>query len=216
MSDKNNPRLDYGNVMFDRRNRFLATFLYQLPFGKGQNVPAQQQSPGRYVDRRLAVGRRDGLPERARFSPFRKQSVDSANTGILNTAGAERADVVPGVSPKATAGLTNSAGPVFINPAAFTFPPVNAGRFGDSSVGNVVGPGTDCGFSFADQVDQDLRNGYSFNLARKRPMRSTIGTSTCRIRFWMISRLVRFRGCRARKGQGRGMWRSRGGSASRG
>ena len=35
VSDKNNPRLDYGNVMFDRRNRFLATFLYQLPFGKG-------------------------------------------------------------------------------------------------------------------------------------------------------------------------------------
>ena len=35
VSDKNNPRLDYGNVMFDRRHRVLTTFLYQLPFGKG-------------------------------------------------------------------------------------------------------------------------------------------------------------------------------------
>ena len=51
--------------------------------------------------------------------------------------------MVPGISPKATKGLTSTYGPVFINPAAFTFPPVNAGRFGNSSVGNVVGPGTD-------------------------------------------------------------------------
>ncbi|MBV8730212.1 MAG: TonB-dependent receptor, partial [Acidobacteriia bacterium] len=34
-SDLNNFLLDYGNVAFTRRNRFLATFLYQLPFGKG-------------------------------------------------------------------------------------------------------------------------------------------------------------------------------------
>jgi hypothetical protein len=72
-----------------------------------------------------------------------QQSVDSANTGILNTLGSARADVVPGVNPRSTKGLTNSAGPVFFNPAAFTLPPVNAGRFGDASVGSIVGPGTD-------------------------------------------------------------------------
>ena len=36
LSDPYNPRLDYGNVPFDRRHRFLLTFLYELPFGKGK------------------------------------------------------------------------------------------------------------------------------------------------------------------------------------
>jgi hypothetical protein len=70
-------------------------------------------------------------------------SVDPANTNIINVVGTTRADVVPGVSPRSTAGLVNPAGKVFLNPGAFTLPPVNAGRFGDASVGSVVGPGTD-------------------------------------------------------------------------
>ncbi len=142
VSDKNNPRLDYGNVMFDRRNRFLATFLYQLPFGKGARFLA---TSNRAVDTLVGGWQLGGVTvfQTGAFLTMAQESVDSANTGILNTLGAARADVVPGVSPKATGGLTNSAGPVFINPAAFTFPPANAGRFGDSSVGSVVGPGTE-------------------------------------------------------------------------
>lgn len=31
------PGLDYGNVIYDRRHRFLTTWLYDLPFGKGQH-----------------------------------------------------------------------------------------------------------------------------------------------------------------------------------
>ncbi len=142
VSDKNDPRLDYGNVMFDRRNRFLATFLYQLPFGKGATF---LPNSNRLVDTLVGGWQLGGVTvfQTGAFLTMSQVSVDSANTGILNTLGAARADVVPGVSPKATAGLTNSAGPVFINPAAFTFPPANAGRIGDSAVGSVVGPGTD-------------------------------------------------------------------------
>ena len=36
LSDPYNPNLDYGNVPFSRRQRFLVTFLYELPFGKGK------------------------------------------------------------------------------------------------------------------------------------------------------------------------------------
>ncbi len=142
VSDKNNPRLDYGNVMFDRRHRVLATFLYQLPFGKGATFLANSN---RLVDTLVGGWQLGGVTvfQSGAFLTMAQESVDSANTGILNTLGEARADVVPGVSPRAVHGLTNSAGPVFINPAAFTFPPANAGRFGDSSVGNVVGPGTD-------------------------------------------------------------------------
>ena len=36
ISDPQAPGLDYGNVAYTRRNRFLTTFLYELPFGKGK------------------------------------------------------------------------------------------------------------------------------------------------------------------------------------
>jgi hypothetical protein len=36
MSNRYAPNLDYGNVIFDRRYRFLTTYLYELPFGKGK------------------------------------------------------------------------------------------------------------------------------------------------------------------------------------
>ena len=36
LTDRFHPRLDYGNVIYDRRQRFLATWLYDLPFGTDQ------------------------------------------------------------------------------------------------------------------------------------------------------------------------------------
>jgi hypothetical protein len=142
VSDKNNPLLDYGNVMFDRRHRVLTTGLYQLPFGRGATFLG---GSGRLMDAAVGGWQLGGVLvfQSGPFLTIAQSSVDSANTGILNTLGSARADIVPGVNPRAVKGLTNAAGPVYLNPNAFTLPPVNAGRFGDSSVGNVVGPGTD-------------------------------------------------------------------------
>jgi Carboxypeptidase regulatory-like domain/TonB dependent receptor len=142
VSDKNNPRLDYGNVMFDRRHRVLTTALYQLPFGRGATFLS---SSGRLMDAAVGGWQLGGVLvfQSGAFLTIGQQSVDSANTGILNTLGTARADIVPGVNPRAVKGLTNSIFPAYINPAAFTLPPANAGRFGTSSVGSVVGPGTD-------------------------------------------------------------------------
>ena len=36
LCDPNNPGIDYGNTPYTHRNRFLASFLYELPFGKRQ------------------------------------------------------------------------------------------------------------------------------------------------------------------------------------
>jgi len=72
-----------------------------------------------------------------------ESSTDPAGTNVLNVAGVTRADVVPGVSPRTTKGLSNSAGPVFVNPNAFAVPADNIGRFGNAAVGSIVGPGTD-------------------------------------------------------------------------
>ena len=65
ISDPHHPGLDYGNVAFTRRNRFLTTFLYELPFGKGQNASEQRQrilGPG---CKWLGIKRRAAVPERA-------------------------------------------------------------------------------------------------------------------------------------------------------
>jgi hypothetical protein len=142
VSDRFHPSLDYGNVIFDRRHRVLATFLYTLPFGKGEMF---LPTSGRVMDAVVGGWQLGGVTvfQSGAFLTAAQESVDPANTNILNVVGVTRADVVPGVSPHAVRGLTNPAGPVFLNPNAFTLPPVNAGRFGDASVGSVVGPGTD-------------------------------------------------------------------------
>ena len=141
-TDKYHPSIDYGNVIFDRRHRVLSTFLYQLPFGKGASFLGNS---GRLMDAAVGGWQLGGVLvfQSGAFLTPQQTSVDPANTNILNVVGVTRSDVVSGVSPRATKGLTNSAGPVFLNPGAFTLPPVNAGRFGNASVGSVVGPGTD-------------------------------------------------------------------------
>jgi hypothetical protein len=142
VSDRFHPGLDYGNVIFDRRHRVLTTFLYELPFGKGSTFLANS---GRLLDAAVGGWQLGGVLvfQSGAFLTAAQESVDPANTNILNVVGVTRADVVAGVSPRATRGLVNSAGPVFVNPGAFTLPPVDAGRFGNASVGSVVGPGTD-------------------------------------------------------------------------
>ena len=209
LTDKYHPRLDYGNVIFDRRHRALTTFLYQLPFGKGATYLGNS---GRLMD--LAVGgwQLGGVLvfQSGPFLTPAQASVDSANTNILNTVGQTRADVVPGVAAKAVGGLMNPAGPVFLNPGAFTLPPANAGRFGNASVGSVVGPGTDA-VSLSLIKSIGLRNSYSFSLGRRRVMRLIIGIMMCRRCLWMIRGLGRLVGCRRRRVRVRGMWRLRGG-----
>ena len=34
---------DYGNVAFTRRHRFVSTFLYELPIGRGRRWPKESE-----------------------------------------------------------------------------------------------------------------------------------------------------------------------------
>jgi len=142
MTDRFHPSLDYGNVNFDRRHRVLTTFLYTLPFGKGETF---LPNSGRLMDALVGNWQLGGVTvfQSGVFLTPTETSTDPAGTNVLNVAGVTRADVVSGVSPRAVGGLTNPAGPVFLNPGAFAVPASNIGRFGNASVGSVVGPGTD-------------------------------------------------------------------------
>ena len=134
--DPYNPRLDYGNTPFDRRNRFLATFLYNLPFGKGRTF---LNNAGGVMDRIVGGWVLSGVLV-LQSGPFMDVSTlnDPSGTGYLinnNTGG--RADTVPGVNPYQGQSLYQ-----WINPNAFVDPPNNIGRWGDSQSGAVQGPST--------------------------------------------------------------------------
>jgi hypothetical protein len=146
MTDRFNPLLDYGNVAYDRRHRFLATYLYSLPFGKG----------GRWLTTGNAANLLAGGWQLAGITvvqsgpfltPF-EQSVDPANTNILTTIGSARTDQLHDVSLYPQHRTTTQ----WLNPDAFpyqslalnygTADQIGVGRFGNAPVGGVVGPGT--------------------------------------------------------------------------
>lgn len=144
LTNRFHPGLDYGNVIYDRKHRFLATYLYQLPIGKGQRWLNTNSILNNIVGG-WQVGGITVLQTGPFLTPY-QASVDPANTNILTTIGQARTDQVrSGVSLYAAHRNVNN----WLNPAAFPYnnlqiPNTNIGigRFGNAPVGGVVGPGT--------------------------------------------------------------------------
>ncbi|HEX4809652.1 MAG TPA: carboxypeptidase-like regulatory domain-containing protein [Bryobacteraceae bacterium] len=136
LSDPYNPSIDYGNVPFTRRNRFLTTFLYDLPFGKGKMLLSGSNG---LVDHIVGGWELSGvlLFQSGPFMTITTLSDPSgAGYNVFNSTGG-RADTVSGVSPYLGQSVNQ-----WINPSAFADPGSNIGRFGDASAGAVTGPGT--------------------------------------------------------------------------
>ena len=141
-TDRFHPGIDYGNVIYDRKHRFLATYLYNLPFGKGQRwLPSGSALNALVGDWQL--GGVTILQSGPFLTPY-QQSVDPANTNVLTTVGQARPDQLTGVSLYASHRNTTQ----WLNPDAFPYlnlqnpDGTGIGRFGNSPVGGVVGPGT--------------------------------------------------------------------------
>jgi hypothetical protein len=132
MTDRFNYDLDYGNVAFTRRHRFQTTFLY-----------APQVNVGNKLLRTAANGWELAGVIMRQSGPFMTvitSGADPAGVGIGQSAGGTvRADMVPGVASLYPTVQTPSN---WINAAAFAVPNINIGRFGNSPVGSVMGPGT--------------------------------------------------------------------------
>jgi hypothetical protein len=142
LTNRFHPGLDYGNVIYDRRHRFLATWLYQLPFGKGQPLLNSGAALGRIVGDWQLAG--VAVLQSGPFLTPYQQSVDPANTNILTTVGQARPDQLTSASLYAPQRTTTQ----WLNPAAFPYlnlqnsAGIGIGRFGNAPVGGVVGPGT--------------------------------------------------------------------------
>lgn len=137
VSDIYDINLDYGNVSFTHRNRWLSTFLYELPFGRKGLLLNKTNG---FVDAVIGGWELSGvmLFQTGPFLTVVAPGADPAGNNSENTSGAGRADIVSGVPLyPAQQSVAN-----WINPAAFVKPANNIGRIGNSPVGAVVGPGT--------------------------------------------------------------------------
>jgi hypothetical protein len=143
LTNRFDPGLDYGNVIYDRRHRFLVTYLYDLPFGKGQPLLNGGSALNRFVGDWQLAGV-TVLQSGPFLTPY-EDSVDPANTNILTTVGQARPDQLHNVSVYAPQRTTTQ----WLNPNAFPYLNLqNAagngiGRFGNAPVGGVVGPGSE-------------------------------------------------------------------------
>jgi hypothetical protein len=137
VTDIYNINLDYGNVAFTHTNRFLSTFLYELPIGRKGFI---LRNANGFVDRVVGGWQLSGvmLFQTGPFLTVVAPGADPSGNNSQNTSGAGRADIVPGVSLYPS----NQGVGGWINPAAFVKPANNIGRAGDSPVGAAVGPGT--------------------------------------------------------------------------
>jgi hypothetical protein len=137
VSDIYNINLDYGPVPYIRRNRWLSTFLYELPFGR---KGALLSGINRFADAIVGGWQVAGVmlfqsgPHLTVVAP----GVDPAGNNSVNVSGAGRADIVPG-APLYPASRSIAG---WVNPAAFVKPANNIGRIGDSPIGAIIGPGT--------------------------------------------------------------------------
>lgn len=131
------PDDDYGPMPFTRRHRFVATFLYQLPFGKGR---ALGSDIGPVLD--LVVGGWDvtGVllsqsgPQLTPFFTGGDPAGIGANVrGFTSTA---RPDQVGDPT------LDDPTPERYWDRAAFVIPANNIGRFGNAEIGSLNGPGT--------------------------------------------------------------------------
>lgn len=138
VTDRFNFNLDYGNVAYTRRNRFLTTFLYDLPFGK--NRPFLRNA-GRVLDGVVGGWEVAGvlLFQTGPFLTVAASGADPAGNNYPSAQGSGRADIVSG-QPLYPA-VQNTG--LWINKAAFAVPPNNVGRYPTESVGAVNGPGTE-------------------------------------------------------------------------
>jgi len=138
VTDRFNFNLDYGNVAYTRRDRFLTTFLYDLPFGKNRTF---LRNAGRVLDGVVGGWEVAGvlLFQTGPLLTVAASGADPAGNNFPSAQGNGRADIVSG-QPLYPA-VKNTG--LWINKAAFAVPPNNVGRYPTEPVGAVNGPGTE-------------------------------------------------------------------------
>ena len=131
-----NQRAEYGLSAFDQRQRFVLSYLYQLPFGKGQRFLGSAEG---LLNVLVSGWQINGITTFSSGNPFTVQvaGVDRSGTGAFG-GGTQYANVVAGQ--KGNLPSSQRSVQEWFNTAAFMLAPM--GTFGDAGRNTIIGPGT--------------------------------------------------------------------------
>jgi hypothetical protein len=137
VNDRFDLQDDRGNAPGDRRQRFLLTGIYQLPFGTGRKYLS---NANRFVNGALGGWQLSTiiLAETGPYlTPFDSNAAESqANLNEASRPAVVRPDQI------ANCNISNPSPNGWFNDNAFVPTPVGAGRIGNAGVGVCEGPGT--------------------------------------------------------------------------
>ena len=129
--DSRHPELEYGNLDFDVRHRFVAGYSWDLPIGRGMLLAGNS---GRLLDTIVGHWQLSGIATASSGTWF---TVTDANANFANSDGQQRPDFAPG---QRSSGKPCVSG-TFFNTCAFQDP--SFGSFGNVSLNSVNGPGVE-------------------------------------------------------------------------
>jgi hypothetical protein len=156
--NSHDERAEYGISAFDQRHRFVFSYLYQLPFGKGQ---AHLNSVNGWGNALVGGWQLGGIVTFASGNPFTVQvvGVDRTNTGVFG-GGSQRANIV-----SSNTTVSDPTVQRWFNTSAFQPAPV--GTFGNAGRNILVGPGTN-------NIDFSILKDFYFTETMKLQFRTEI------------------------------------------
>jgi hypothetical protein len=172
--DNHDTRRDYGLSDFDVNQRVVGSFVYSLPFGRGQKYLS---GINRATDAVVGGWQVNGIVTFQKGFPYTMYAVD--NGGLLDTYGGNRANAAGNPN----SGFTRSLNEWF-NTGAFAQPA--AGVMGDVGRNTMIGPGLNNwdsslfkNFEFGEKMRMELRfeSFNTFNHAQFAAPNSTLGNA---------------------------------------
>ncbi len=124
------PEWEHGNLDFDVRHRLTASYMWELPFGRGKRFGGNWNGVTNAVIGNWEI---DGITTISSGTWF----TVTDTTNFSNSDGQQRPDAVLGQSPKGRPCVPGT----FFNTCAFTDPPL--GSFGNVGINTLEGPGID-------------------------------------------------------------------------
>jgi hypothetical protein len=136
ITDRFNTRLDRGDLAGSRRQRFLLTAIYQLPFGNGRAFGSRMKPLANSILGGWDLSTITLLQTGPLMTPRIGASRDQSNTDIIYRDTFAKPDRI------GNGNLPNPTPDQWWDVTAFIPTPQGAGRFGNSGVGILEGPGT--------------------------------------------------------------------------
>jgi hypothetical protein len=140
VEDWYNIAMDTGNAYYTPRHRFVSTFVYNLPVGRGQKFAGSISRAANLLVGGWAVTGVTLLQSGPWLTPyFPTSTADPSGTNpSQRSVKQQRPDCVSGK----TGYLSNPTTADYFDSTAFAIPASNIGRYGNCGVGILEGPGT--------------------------------------------------------------------------